>query len=251
MTSSTLRQAHAVLDLPSRQLKAIKIERLLNLRPRDEPIRILEIGCGSGGISHYFATHQELDCTVDAIDVVDNRLISEGYEFRIVEDVRLPFPDQAFDVVITNHVIEHVGEKAQQIAHLAEIKRVMKSDGSGYLAVPNRWQLVEPHYQLAFLSWMPRPIRTPYLKFMRKGVFYDCEPLTVAELEGLLSGAGFSFENVCTQATRLMFTIERPQAAITALIERVPDMWFRPFKMLIPTLIYLFRPNGGEPNSSA
>jgi SAM-dependent methyltransferase len=37
------RQAHAVIDMSSRQLKALKIERLLGLSPRAEPLPLLEI----------------------------------------------------------------------------------------------------------------------------------------------------------------------------------------------------------------
>src|SRR3546814_9833619 len=67
----------------------------------------------------------------------------------------LPFADDSFDVVLSNHVIEHVGEQPEQLAHLSELRRVLTPGGIGYLAVPNRWMLVEPHYRLAFLSWWP------------------------------------------------------------------------------------------------
>lgn len=36
--------------------------------------------------------------------------------------------------------------------------------------------LTEPHYKLKFLSWSPRRWRSPYLRLMGKGTFYDCEP---------------------------------------------------------------------------
>lgn len=42
-------QAHAVLDISSRIVKAKKIEILLQLRLSDKPLRILEVECGSGG----------------------------------------------------------------------------------------------------------------------------------------------------------------------------------------------------------
>ena len=57
MTEFHARQPHAVLDLPSRQLKAIKIERLLGLDKSTGKIRFFEIGVGSGGISYYFGSH--------------------------------------------------------------------------------------------------------------------------------------------------------------------------------------------------
>lgn len=55
------RQPHAVLDLDSRRLKAIKIERLLDVSSRMQPMRMLEIGTGSGGIANYFRTQPELN----------------------------------------------------------------------------------------------------------------------------------------------------------------------------------------------
>lgn len=49
--SSSPRQTHAVLDLPSRRFKGLKIERLLRLGARLQPIsvRLLELGTGSAG----------------------------------------------------------------------------------------------------------------------------------------------------------------------------------------------------------
>lgn len=46
------RQPHAVLDRPSRRLKALKIERLLDLSVRPQPTGMLENGTDSGGIAH-------------------------------------------------------------------------------------------------------------------------------------------------------------------------------------------------------
>jgi len=65
------RRPHAVGDLSSRHLKAQKIERLLGLTQRCRPIRLLDIGAGSGGIAHYFATRACGEYTVTAVDVVD------------------------------------------------------------------------------------------------------------------------------------------------------------------------------------
>src|SRR3546814_5510744 len=114
----------------------------------------------------------------------------------------LPFADDSFDVVLSNHGIEHVGEQPVQLAHLAELRRVLTPGGIGYLAVPNRWMLGEPHYRLAFLSWWPHAWRSPYLRLMRKGKFYDCEPLQLGQLETMLDEAGFRYRNICIEAWR-------------------------------------------------
>lgn len=234
------RQAHVVMDLPSRQWKAAKIERLLGLEAMSGPIRLLEIGSGSGGISAYFGGHATGKYSVEAVDVVDNRLVDAGYNFTLVQDTKLPFPDQSFDVVLSNHVIEHVGDEAQQRDHLAEVRRVLRSDGRGYLAVPNRWMLREPHYQLVFLSWLPRAWRSPYLRLAGKGDFYDCEPLQMRQLERFLESSGFRHQNRGVEALRVTFEIERADSWATSLLRRIPDAALKPFARIIPTHIYTF-----------
>lgn len=232
------RQPHAVLDLPSRAFKAMKIERLLALADRPQPMRMLEIGTGAGGIAHYFGTHPTLRCEVVGVDVHDNRLVHDGYSYHPVQGVDLPFGDSSFDVVITNHVIEHVGARDAQLKHLAEIRRVLKPGGVGYLAVPNRWMLTEPHYRLKFLSWWPRGWRTPYLRLMGKGDFYDCEPLQMRELERMLAASGFRYRNLCVEAWRATLDIERPGSLGASVLRGLPDRLLRTLRHVIPTLIY-------------
>lgn len=234
------RHGHAVLDLPSRRTKGLKIERLLGLRPRERPLRLLEVGTGSGGIAHYFASHPTLRCEVNAVDVEDTRQVADGYRFHLVEDTALPFADASFDVVLSNHVIEHVGEADAQRRHLAELRRVLCAGGTGYLAVPNRWMLVEPHYKLAFLSWLPRPLRSPYLRLRGRGSHYDCEPLRVGELEALLAGAGFRHRNLCIDALREFAAADAKAGPAARLLGRAPGWALRPLVPLIPTLVYRF-----------
>ena len=243
------RQPHAALDLPSRDWKALKIERLLDLAHRPQPLRLLEIGTGSGGIAHYFATHPELRCEVTAVDVVDSRLVRDGYIYRQVEGVELPFPEASFDAVVTNHVIEHVGDSDAQHRHLEEVHRVMKPDGIGYLAVPNRWMLTEPHFQLKFLSWWPHPLRTPYLRLMRKGTYYDCQPLQMRQLEHMLAAARFGYRNICIEAWRTTLEIERPGTFGAKLVRATPDALLKPLKRIIPTLVYQFYKQAHETGS--
>jgi SAM-dependent methyltransferase len=238
---------HAVLDLTSRSAKARKIEALLGLSASRQPLRLLEVGTGAGGIAHYFGTHASRSFEVDAVDVNDTRQIRDGYRFTPVRDVLLPFPDDHFDVVISNHVIEHVGDAAAQRGHLAELRRILSPGGVGYLAAPSRWQLVEPHYRLAFLSWLPPSWRTPYLRFRNRGDHYDCHPPTARELECLLSEAGFQFVQQHGRALRVTFELERPRAWLyRALLKQVPDAVYARLRRAVPTLIYVVRPSGAE-----
>jgi phosphatidyl-myo-inositol dimannoside synthase len=235
--STENRQPHAVLDLASRKLKGMKIEKILHLNNNEKKMRLLEIGTGSGGIAHYFACQTNQTYEVVAVDTLDQRLVKEGYQFVLVKDTHLPFANESFDIVISNHCIEHVGEDDAQKNHLHEIKRVLKKEGVGYLAVPNRWMLIEPHYQLIFLSWLPKKWRTPYLQWAGKGKIYDCEPLAVQTLETLLNQTGFHFKNQSVEAIYLMHQIE-PDHVLASIIAACPRPFLEMLKPIIPTLIY-------------
>lgn len=235
--SNAARRPHAVLDLPSRRHKGQKIERLLDLYRFRQPIRMLEIGTGSAGIAHYFATHPTLRIEVDAVDTRDNRLITEGYRYHQVTDTRLPFPDESFDVVLSNHVIEHVGDITAQRMHLQEIHRVLRRDGVGYLAVPNRWMLVEPHYRLVFLSWLPVALRTPYLRLTGRGERYDCEPLTLRALDAMLELTGFVWRHLELEALQVTLEIEGAAGLVWRIAGCLPDWLLRRARPVIPTLI--------------
>ncbi len=242
MGASFQRKPHAALELSGRYRKGLKIERLLGLSATDGRCRILEVGAGAGGTSAYFASHPSGRFEVDAVDVVDSRQVKAGYRFTPVEGATLPFDDASFDVIISNHVIEHVGDDAEQARHLSELRRVMRPEAIGYLAVPSRWMLIEPHYRLAFLSWWPESWRSGWLRVWGKGDDYDCRPLSCGELEERLAQAGFRFEQLHTQALRATFEIESPGSPLWKyVLRRIPDAVWRSARRALPTLIYRLR----------
>ena len=117
-----------------RQQKARMIEAVLAdaIGRPVKGFRILDIGCGNGGISSHFARENEHY----GVDIADRRRDdTESFVFRLVESERLPFDENFFDIVISHHVIEHVPDQA---LHLAEIHRVLKPTGLAYLATPNK-----------------------------------------------------------------------------------------------------------------
>lgn len=239
MKSDSPRSPHAALAKDGRYRKGRKIERLLELTPDSVPRRLLEIGTGSGWISHYFAHHVAGQYDVDAVDVVDNRQSKDGYRFTLVTDTALPFADGGFDVVISNHVIEHVGDDQAQARHLAEMRRVLRPGGIGYLAVPNRWMVVEPHYRVAFLSWWPEAWRSGWLRLWQKGRNYDCRPLSRGVLERRLAATDLRFRQLRGEAVRALFEIERPQSVIWKwFLKHVPCRLYSWAGAAFPTLIY-------------
>jgi SAM-dependent methyltransferase len=71
--------------------------------------------------------------------------------------LRLPFADQSFDVVFSNSVIEHVGDRAQQSEFAREVRRV----GVRYwVQAPNRMFPIEPHFLFPLFQFLPMTLRT-------------------------------------------------------------------------------------------
>jgi SAM-dependent methyltransferase len=64
----------------------------------------------------------------------------------------LPFGDGAFDIVYSNAVIEHVGDREQQARFVREALRVGERV---FLTTPNRWFPIEVHTKLPLAHWLP------------------------------------------------------------------------------------------------
>jgi len=68
----------------------------------------------------------------------------------------LPFRDNAFDLVFSNAVIEHVGNRARQAQFVRECLRVARR--GVFLAAPNRWFPYDTHVALPLIHWLPRVV---------------------------------------------------------------------------------------------
>jgi SAM-dependent methyltransferase len=66
--------------------------------------------------------------------------------------LELPFEDDAFDIVFSNAVIEHVGGEDEQRRFIAEALRVGRR---AFITTPNRWFPVEVHTRLPLVHWLP------------------------------------------------------------------------------------------------
>jgi SAM-dependent methyltransferase len=66
----------------------------------------------------------------------------------------LPFRDNAFDIVFSNSVIEHVGRLADQQLFAQEVARVGRRF---WVQTPNRRFPFEHHVMLPFVHFLPKP----------------------------------------------------------------------------------------------
>ncbi len=72
----------------------------------------------------------------------------------------LPIADQAFDVVFSNSVIEHVGTFADQRRMADEVRRVGKRH---FVQTPNYFFPLEPHFLVPGFQFLPLSIRASLL----------------------------------------------------------------------------------------
>jgi SAM-dependent methyltransferase len=139
--------------------------------------RLLDLGCGYGGLSIHAARHGANVVAVDTSDhkvaVLKQRLreepspISGSIEVFKGAATMLPLDSATFDRAVTLGVIEWVGlttagpdPRALQVRALSEIARVLKPGGTYVLGTKNRWypvfMLREPQLRWPLVDFLPR-----------------------------------------------------------------------------------------------
>jgi hypothetical protein len=78
---------------------------------------------------------------------------SAKFEWVIGDARKLPYPDNSFEVVYSNSVIEHLGSFDDQKTVAAECRRVGRSY---FIQTPNRNFPIEPHVLTPFFHWLPK-----------------------------------------------------------------------------------------------
>jgi SAM-dependent methyltransferase len=144
--------------------------------------RLLDAGCGAGGMSAV-ANQMGADvCGFDAAEAllsVARETVPDG-EFQSGDLESIPYGDGAFDVVLAANSVQYA---ADPVAALAELRRVTKSGGRIAVAVWGQAENCEfRHILKAVAGAMPEPPKGG-------GPFALSEP---DALEGLLAKAGIN-----------------------------------------------------------
>jgi SAM-dependent methyltransferase len=124
---------------------------------------VVDVGCSTGFITDEFrragATAIGIDIDVPGLAAASANL-DGGISFVCTDGERLPFPEGSVDIVVFNHIYEHVVD-ADGV--MREIVRILAPGGLAYLGLGNKWGIIEPHYGLPFLSWLPPKMADRYV----------------------------------------------------------------------------------------
>lgn len=135
--------------------------------------RIVDLG-GTAEFWQIWQTRLDLaHTTIECINIADQSPTTisglPGVTTRIGDACSLPmFADNAFDIVFSNSVIEHVGSWARKRAFASEVRRLAPSYA---IQTPSFSFPIEPHARLPFIHWLPHPMRYRTHMMMRTGFY--------------------------------------------------------------------------------
>jgi ubiquinone/menaquinone biosynthesis C-methylase UbiE len=171
-------------------------------------LQVLDLGCGFGALSLYFAAHGGL---VTGIDPIEDRLgvgrdVAAAHELRVhfergrMEELELP--DASFDLAVQNNSLCYVVAREDRDRALRETLRVLRPGGYLIVRNPNRWHPLDQFTGLPLIHLLPATRTNRVAELLgrtRSTVRLSSPPAAVRELRR----AGFSdVAHVASPASR-------------------------------------------------
>lgn len=158
--------------------------------------RIIDVGAGWGAALERFNRTNPI-VALDLSPQPSDWLSSENVRVVQGDGTRLPFADKEFDVAFSNSVIEHVPPE-RQTEFASEIRRIAPRY---FVQTPNKYFIIEPHYQLPLFQFLPRRVRQALnrrftLGWQAKGEWEEIRLLSAHDLRQLFPDATIMRERV-------------------------------------------------------
>ena len=150
-----------------------------------------DLGAGTGIIRKIL----EEECGNPIFGVeIDREFIADRGRMVCGDVLRLPIASESLDFAMLNHIYEHVPDPGLLFR---ETYRVLRPGGMVYVTAGSRRAVIEPHYRLPFLSWIPSRAADAYVRATgRAGGYSDIRFLTYGPLTRLMRVAGFIVHDI-------------------------------------------------------
>lgn len=102
---------------------------------------ILNIGCGYGWFEVHALKHNckkiyGIEISENDLETARKSINNKRIEFKVGSAIKLPFPSNYFDTVVSWDVLEHIPKNTERTM-FKEINRVLKHNGKLYLSTPS------------------------------------------------------------------------------------------------------------------
>jgi len=230
-----------------RRAKAAKMLSVLRHFRGDDDLTgttVVDLGCSTGFIADEFrrAGATTIGVDIDVAGLADAKArFDDRLGFVCADGEMLPIPTGSIDVVVFNHIYEHVVDPD---AVMSEIVRVLAPDGSAYLGLGNKWGVIEPHYLLPFLSWLPPRLADRYVSSLGRGSAYHERFRGERGLRRMTSAL-----TVWDYTETVLAEPESFSAAdvVPGPLAKLPSAAWRVARPLMPTFIWLGTKRSGLP----
>ena len=205
-----------------------------------EGLRCLDVGCSTGGIAaalaERFAEVVGVDPDAPAIEQARAQHVRPNLRFE-AGTLGAVKPAGGFDVLVLNHVYEHVHDQA---GLMREVRGALAPGGCCYFSAGNALMIMEGHYDLPFLSWLPPDLASAYLRLSRRGDVYRERHLTLWGLRRLLRD--FAIHDYTVEALAEPERFGTGEFALGPLRGRPLAALARVLYPLVPTYIWVLTP---------
>lgn len=179
--------------------------------------RVLDLGCGRGGVLERLHSHAGFVAGLDAdlLSLREHRAHGLALACGLAE--RLPYPDGSFDLVCSSWVLEHLREPG---ITLCEIARVLSPGGRFVFLTPNRC------HPLLVLNRALRPLQRQLVSRLYARTESDTFPTfyranTPAQIERLAQQAKLKRVSLYLIGDPTYLAFSEPLFRLASLLERI------------------------------
>jgi SAM-dependent methyltransferase len=230
----------ATKDRARRARKALKIIRILEdfLGRGLSDLTCLDMGCSLGVITDHLARSARfaVGMDIDSGAIREAGASSANASFIVADVGNAPFADGMFDVIVCSQVYEHVPDLGLLIA---EIYRLLRDDGVCFFSGPNRWAVIERHYGLPLLSWLPPRWAGWYVRVTGRAQEYYERPRSMTELRRALSQFAIHDYTPRLLSDPTRFALDEEIGVFRYVIAAIPTWCWRSLRRWVPNFNWI------------